>query len=69
VPNKGAPEVHPDIASDEADVGFRTKCLHKRDVRLRIRETSATGQGRRFDGVAMTIRAYGRIKLPDRQIG
>lgn len=69
VKSHGAPEVHPDISSEESDVGFRTACFRQRDVRLRIRETSATGRGRRFDGVAIELRAYGRIKRPYRQIG
>jgi len=69
IPARGAPEVHPDIASEDADVAFSTACFHQRDVRMRIRETSATGRGRRFDGVAILILAYGRITAPYRQIG
>jgi hypothetical protein len=68
IPARGATEVHPDIASEDADVAFRTALFRQREFALRVRETSATGRGRRFDGVAVAIRAYGRIKSPYRQI-
>lgn len=61
-------EVHPDAASDEDDVTFRTAIYRAREVQLRIRETSATGQGRRFDGAQLDVCPYGQTKRPFRQI-
>lgn len=60
--DSGNNEVHPDVASDDADVSFRTALYRARDFTLRVQETSATGAGRAFDGVAIEIRPYGRLK-------
>lgn len=68
IPDTGVAEVHPDVPSEEADVAFRSACMRTRDLRTRVRETSATGEGRSFDGVALGIRSYGRTKVPARVI-
>lgn len=68
IPDSGTPEVHPDVASEAADVAFRSACFRTRDLKVRVRETSATGEGRMFDGVAIDIRSYGRTKVPTRVI-
>lgn len=63
-------ETHDDlIASTEDDVSFRANsAFHTRQVRLKREELTATGEGWSIDGVALEIRAYGRIKFTTRQI-
>jgi hypothetical protein len=63
----GTTEVHADAANEVDDVEVPTGLERTREVRLRIRETSATGRGRSFDGVAIAVRPDGRIKPSARQ--
>ena len=58
--DQGTAEPHPDIASAVADVAFRSAISRTREIRLRIQETSATGEGRSFDGVSMIVRPRGQ---------
>jgi hypothetical protein len=69
IDDQGTEEAHPDVATDEADVAFTSGINRTREVRLRIEETSATGEGRVFDGVAMEAGVYSRTQHPRRRIG
>jgi hypothetical protein len=55
-------EVHTDTASNTADVGFRTYRCRTRDIQMLIEETSATGEGRSWDGCIVEMRSYGRVQ-------
>ena len=61
-PDTGVDEIHDDAVSAVSDVGFRAAVFRTRDVRMRVTETAATGEGRAFDGVAMEILPYGRLQ-------
>lgn len=66
---QGTPETHEDVANEEADVAFTVGFDRTREVYLRITETSATGRGRRFDGVALVVGVYARgLQNPRRRI-
>jgi len=66
--DKGVDEVHTDITDATADVKFWSGIDRTREVRLTIEETASTGAGRKFDGVAFEINAYGRFQNPHRRI-
>ncbi len=68
ISDQGVAEVHDDVASATADVAFRSGVYRTRDVQLLLEETSATGEGRVFDGVTIQARTYGRPQLPYRRI-
>lgn len=65
--DQGTTEPHTDAASTTQDVTFWSAINRTRDFRLRILETSATGEGRSFDGIAATIRPYGKFANPRRR--
>jgi hypothetical protein len=65
--DQGTTEAHTDAASTAQDVTFWSAINRTRDFRLRITETSATGEGRSFDGVGAVIRPYGRFENPRRR--
>jgi hypothetical protein len=67
-PDAGSAEPHADVASTTPDVWFGSALVRLRDFRLRIRETSATGEGRSFDGVACIIRPRSKFQNPYRRI-
>lgn len=67
--DQGATEVHTDAASATPDVWFRSAIARTREFRLRITETSATGEGRSFDGIVAVIRPRGQLQNPYRRIG
>jgi hypothetical protein len=67
--DEGTPEQHVDAANGTADVQFMTGLDRTREFYVRIQETSATGRGRRFDGLAITIGVFdGRTQNPRRRI-
>jgi hypothetical protein len=67
-PAVGSAEAHADAADSTADVSFRSGVFRTREFSMTITETSATGEGRVFDGVAVEVRPYGRLQNSRRRI-
>ncbi|HKO83179.1 MAG TPA: hypothetical protein VJ140_01190 [Actinomycetota bacterium] len=65
--DQGSTEPHTDAASTTQDVTFWSAINRTREFRLRIQETSATGEGRSFDGIGAVIRPYGKFENPRRR--
>jgi len=65
----GNTEAHPDVANATADVAFMTGLNRTRHFTLRIQETSATGEGREFDGGVVEVGVYKRPQDARRRIG
>jgi hypothetical protein len=65
---RGSQETKEDTSAEDSDFFYRSGRFRTNRVKLRIRETAATGRGRSFRVVSIDVRPYNHSRQPARKI-